>query len=114
MSYCLSGLQYHYYSYKAGQFPASPENSKDAEEGALTVTFEYDNTNDVYVFPAFKINPYRLDASKPATQQELEENVLLKSFVNNAKLEYKDALEGVFKIADVKLKDIAVKDVYFL
>lgn len=102
----------HFAKYKTGQFSPNPENSSEAEDGALTVTFEYDNTNDVYVFPAWRIAPYRLDPNKPATQDELEGNVLLKGFINNAKLDYFNAIK--FDKDDVRLKDITVKDVYFL
>jgi hypothetical protein len=108
----------HFAKYKTGQFSPDPKNSSDAEDGALTVTFEYDGTNDVYVFPVWRIAPYRLDniyyqsPNKPKTEDELEANVLLQGFINNAKLDYLDALN--FNKDDVKLKDITVKDVYFL
>ena len=91
---------YYYKSYKAGQFPPSPENSKDAGKGALTMTFEYDNTNDVYIVPAWKIEPFS------------KNDALVKDFVFNAKLEYLDVLN--FYKDDVALQDITVKDVYFL
>ena len=98
----MSYLQYHYKSYQTGQFPASPENSEDAEEGALTMTFEYGNTNDVYVVPVWKIEPYSKNDS------------LVKDFVFSAKLEYLDCIQNAKSNADIPLKDITVKNVYFL
>lgn len=112
----------HFAKYKTGQFSPEPENSSDAEDGALTVTFEYDGTNDVYVFPAWRIAPYRLDNIYYQSQNfpydfiergdEHRADVLLQGFINRAKLDYLDALN--FDKDDVKLKDITVKNVYFL
>ena len=90
---------YHFKSYKNGQFQPSPLFE---EVGDMSITFEYDGTNDIYVIPKFIVDTFK--AGK---------EFFLDDLVADLKHDYKLCLDSGGGFGDVDLNKIIAKDIMF-
>ena len=95
MSYKVELNNYHFKSYKNGEFAPTPTLF---EKGDLSITFEYDGTNDIYIIPKHIVDTYRED-----------DELFLNDLINDFECEYKYYIDEL-RSSDIGIEHITVKN----